>query len=132
MLTHLALFAVLLVGDTPPSKFDPKIERAKLEGVWKTAKDAKPSVRLEIKGRGLALAADGPTINLLMSHLDGEAFDVAEAADRRVIRLHGLLAKVSASPGDIGYKFDKDVLVLNFEKGDLKGEHLLTKVTKPK
>jgi hypothetical protein len=132
MLTHVVLLAAVLVGDTPPEKFDAGTERAKLEGVWQTARDAKPAVRLEIKGRGLALAADGPTLNLLMSHLDGEAFDVAEVGGRRAIRLQGLLAKLSTSPGDIGYKFDKDVLVLTFEKGDLKGEHRLTKATKPK
>jgi hypothetical protein len=127
MLPQTVLFAAVLVGDPPPEKFDATAERTKLEGVWQTVRDAKPTVRLEVKGRGLALAADGPTINLLMSHLDGEAFDVAEADGRRVIRLQGLLAKVSTSPGDIGYKFDKDVLVLTFEKGALKGEHRLTK-----
>lgn len=128
--TSTLLAAAFLVTDPTETKFDAKAELAKLEGVWQTDTAAKVSVRLEVKGRGLSLKANGPGITLEVSHLTGEAFEVKDMAGRRMLRIDEVLAKLSDVPRDVGYRFDKDALVLVFDAGDLKGEHRLTKAAK--
>ena len=128
-LTAFVLLAGTLTAADPP-KFDPKADLDRLRGVWQTDADAKVSVRMEFTTPGITLVAKPAGKDLTFKFAIEDAFELKQVDGATAIVMNETLAKLQDVPKSIGYRFDKEALVVTFADGGLKGEHRLTKQAK--
>lgn len=133
----MRLFPILmfsaLVGPAfadEPSKFDPSTDLKKFPGTWATDPAAKATARLDVKDDGFNFHFKGVGFDTTMRNSSKTPFELKEVDGKTVIRVDEELAKLSDLPRDIGYRFDKDVLVLTVGTGPAKGEYRLTRTAK--
>jgi len=126
------LFAAFAVASDAPEKLDAQADLERLQGVWVTAEGVKPSVRLEVRKRGLGLRYVVKNNNVTIEMLDMDVFELKEVKEKRRIALTELASALLKTGRTLEYRLEKDTLVLQVPAGDLKGEHKLTRAAAKK
>jgi hypothetical protein len=112
-------------GDPP--KFDPAADMKRLRGAWETGPASKATAGLKVTDDGCVFRFKGAGFDITMRNSAKNPFDLVEAGGQTLIRVDEKLARLSDLPRDLGYRFDKDELVLTVGSGPAKGEYRLTK-----
>src|SRR5262245_35611340 len=111
----------LTAADAP--KFDPDADMKKLLGYWESDPKGKSAASFKVKDDGFDLRLKGAGFDITMQNSAKKPFDLKEVNGKTVIVVDEKLAKLSDLPANIGYTFDKDVLVLSIGTGPAKGEY---------